>query len=243
MGFCPIYYISIACPTVERSAGMIKRYIAHGASSIQVDLPSENPVYETEFIAQCMAQALRSYQGYEVYWDALRQIKRNHRELALHLVVYPDVVDRIGRGQFVKYCKEIEAASVMIAGGDNDLSRFLREEGISVIGRIDRMLKPEQLQSLSQEGPSGIYNFNYKRHREIAPHGCWSFAEKIAYIREAGVSGRILAVEGIANEAMMQEVKDAGADGALVGNVLMRLWDNEPELWKLFHAFESFKDR
>lgn len=243
MSFSPIYYITIACPTVERSVDMLERYIAHGAASIQVDLPSKHPVYETEFIAQCMAQALRDYQGYDVYWDALRRIRRNHRDLELHLVVYPDVVEQIGRGRFVELCGEVELASVMIAGGDDELSRFLRGEGIPVIGRIDRMLDPEQLRKLSGEGPSGICNFNYKRHKEIAPHGCGTFAKKIAYIRKAGVSCRILAVEGIANEEMMREVKTAGADGALVGNVLMRLWDDEAELWRLFQAFEALRER
>lgn len=242
MSFRPIYYISIACPTIENSINMIEQYIAHGADAIQVDMPSTNPLYETEFIAQCMAQALRSYPGYDIYWDALRRVKQAHRELELHLVVYPDVIEQIGRDRFAACCNEIEIASVMIAGGSRELSCFLLGQGITVIGRIDRMLDTGQLLQLREEGASGIYNFNYKHHREAAPHGCKSFAEKIAYIRRMGVTCRILAVEGIADEQMMREVKEAGADGALVGNVLMRLWGDDAALWSLFRAFEALKE-
>lgn len=237
--FRPVYYLSIACPTVEKSISMMEKYIAHGAKALQIDMPSKYPVYETEFIAECMRNALEVYSGYDVYMDAIRGIKEKYPALELHLVVYPDVVDSIGRSAFVDYCKNTEIASVMIAGGDRELSDYLRGEGLVVIGRMDRMLDDAQLKQMSKEPPDQIYNFNYKKHREVTPHGCVTFAEKIAYARRAGVACQIFAVEGIADEEMMREVKEAGADGALVGNVLMRLWEDEEALWKLFYAFES----
>lgn len=243
MKFRPIYYISIACPTVEKSVSMIEKYIAHGATALQIDMPSKEPIYETEFVAKCMETALATYKGYSVYMDALKDIKEKYPSLELHLVVYPDVVERIGKSEFVAYCKNTGIASVMIAGGNKEVSDYLREEGLVVIGRMERMLDDMQLQQMSQEPTNKIYNFNYKKHREVCPHGCVTFAEKIAYARRAGVVCQIFAVEGIANEEMMREVKEAGADGALVGNVLMRLWDDEVALWDLFHTFESFSEK
>ena len=85
-------------------------------------------------------------------------------------------------------------------------------------------------------GVAGTFNLNYKKHAEVMPHGCVSFADKIRYIRNAGVTGRILAVEGISSVQKLQEVIDAGADGAIIGNALMNLWDDEARLWPFFDS-------
>ncbi len=239
MSFTPIYYISSACPTVERSFEMAESYIEKGASAIQMDMPSRFPVYETEFISACMKNALEMYGGYDVYIDMFGKLKERHPEVMLHLVVYPDVVESVGRERFISLCRSLPAASVMIAGGDDELSDCLRASGVTVIGRIDRNLGEQNLAQVARLSEGDICNFNYKKHREVTPHGCISYADKIAYIRNAGVKCKIYAVEGIADKEMMDEVKHAGADGALVGNVLMRLWDSPDELWRLFDLFQS----
>ena len=40
----------------------------------------------------------------------------------------------------------------------------------------------------------------------------------------------------------MAERKNAGAQGAIVGNVLMRLWNDEEKLWKLLDEFQSYTE-
>ena len=43
MSFSVIYYVCIACPTVERTLEMVDRYVAHGAKAFQIDMPSKDP--------------------------------------------------------------------------------------------------------------------------------------------------------------------------------------------------------
>ena len=243
MNFKPIYYISLTYPDLKTSTKMIAEYISHGATALQIDMPASDPKYETPLVAEAMAKALASDSNYDTYIDALKEIASNNPSVELHLVVYPEVVEKIGFAKFVDFVKEIKAASVMIAGGDDKLSQDLINEGIIVIGRIDRMLLDEQLEEYSSLSEDRIFNFNYKRHVEIAPHDCVSFKQKIDYIRSKGVKCRIFAVEGIKNKEMMLEVKDAGANGALIGNALMNLWSNEEELWKLFDEFQNVSER
>ena len=40
MGFKIMYYVTIACPTVEKTLEMIDQYVAHGVDSLQIDMPS-----------------------------------------------------------------------------------------------------------------------------------------------------------------------------------------------------------
>ena len=84
-----------------------------------------------------------------------------------------------------------------------------------------------------------VIALNYRQHVQSARTEYPSYADKIRYLREQGIRTRLFAVEGIATPEMMREVCDAGTDGALVGNVLMRLWDNEDKLWELFKQFQK----
>lgn len=239
MQFTPIYYVTICAPTIKKSLLMIDEYVNHGAKEFQVDMPSAHPIYETELIKGYMRDALAQYEGYAPYLDALREMRRKHPEIGLHLVLYPDVIQAIGLEALRAFVDENRIASIMVAGGDPQVLASLRRVGITTIERIERDMQDEQLRALSRYPETQYLNFNYKRHAELQPHGCVSFQEKIAYIRKSGVRARILAVEGIANGQMMREVREAGANGALLGNALMRLWADEGALWALFDEFQA----
>ena len=43
-------------------------------------------------------------------------------------------------------------------------------------------------------------------------------------------------------EVIRFAVKEAGGRGAIIGNVLMHLWDDEESLWSLFEEFQSLAE-
>ena len=59
------------------------------------------------------------------------------------------------------------------------------------------------------------------------------------YIREAGVKAPVFGVTGISTVEELREVRDAGADGAYIGTIMMKLWDHEEELWKKLDDFQA----
>lgn len=235
MAFSIVFYITFCSPDVKNSVAHAQAYVDHGMKSVQFDMPSRNPVFETPLVKGFMQEALAQEPDYRVYMDAMAGFCHAHPQIDTNLVVYPDVVDSIGRENFVDFIFATCIHTVMIAGGDPDLENFLRKSGIAVIGRIDRYLSDESLRCAAGI-PAGTFNLNYKKHAEVMPHGCVSFADKIRYIRNAGVTGRIQAVEGISSVQKLQEVIDAGADGAIIGNALMNLWDDEARLWPFFDS-------
>ena len=70
MSFSVIYYVCIACPTVERTLEMVDRYVAHGAKAFQIDMPSKDPFSETDFVKEMMKNTLSEGVGYDTYMDA-----------------------------------------------------------------------------------------------------------------------------------------------------------------------------
>lgn len=239
MAFYPIYYITLVCPDLATSKQKIEEYIAHGARALQIDMPSKDPVFETPFVRENMKRALQIYEGYDIYLDFFRELREKYPHLELHLVAYPDVVESIGREKFVSFCKEINIASFMPVSSDQEYRCGFKKDGLVIIENMDVNLPDAEVEYAAGLKENEVITLNYKKHRECEREGSVTFRDRIDYLREQGVTAKIYAVEGIADAGMMREVKDGGAERAFVGNVLMRLWDDEKSLWELFDAFQE----
>jgi tryptophan synthase alpha chain len=242
MPFNIIYYVTLASPTIESSKEMISKYAANGARAIQLDMPSSYPNYETPFIQNHMKKALEICSNYEFYMNAIRDIRNANPSLQLHLVAYPDVIEGIGRDSIISFYKEVRLASFMPVSRDIKYKESFRKDGLAVIDSIGNELDSSEIAYILNRQSFEIVTVNYRQHKKNEQSDNRTLKDKVKLLRSSGIKSKLYAVEGIATKEMMFEVKDAGMDGALVGNVLMKLWDNEEELWDLFHRFHSLED-
>lgn len=242
MHFNVIYYINIACPSIEKSLTMVDRYIAHGAKALQIDLPSKNPFEETPLIKKMMLDSIKENDDYTLYMDAVREIRRRHPSLELHIVVYTDVVDSIGLAPFVDFCKQVRAASIMIPFNRREIWEYIEQQGMADMKVILNALPDDEIAAAvetCQKGYPSIVSLRNRKPGETDRPGCDTWAARYQYARNTGITAPIVSVYGIKTKQALQEVKDSGADGAIIGNVLMNLWDDEDALWALFDQFQS----
>lgn len=239
MSFDVIYYICIACPTIERTLEMVDKYVAHGARAFQIDMPSKDPFSETEFVKEMMKKSLIDDSSYDRYMDGIREIRRRHPQIDLHVVVYDDVVDSIGVEKFIAFGKEISVASFMIPGVTLANFERIESEGIKIFRSITHELHEDRI-SLAIAGKEDCFIAlrNKKPGEEDVP-GYETWTKKYNYIRSRGVRGPAYSVFGLKTKEQVQEIRDAGGRGAIIGNVLMRLWDDEEKLWALMESFQS----
>lgn len=237
MKFRPVYYMISGWPSLEKTREMVRRYVEHGVTALQFDMPGADPSRESAFIQQGMRHARALYgEDYDVFMDALRGIRCEFPELEIHLVVYPDVVERIGLERFGDFCQEIGIYSVL--PGDKDKMKYLSNRGIATAAFIGYDTSDAAIE-LARASDKHIVFVSNANGRTQPREGLVTWAERIGYIRAHGVTAPIFGVTGIKTPEELQQVRDACADGAYIGSIMMQLWDNEPELWKLLDAFQA----
>ena len=239
MAFTVMYYISIACPAVERTLEMINRYVEHGVTSIQLDMPSADPFGESDFVKGLMAGALEREADYSVYMDAVRTVRRRHPGLAISMVVYPDVIEAIGAEQYVAFLKEIGAQNNMIAGASPEARTLMEREGITCTGFISYLDPEPDIHGYCGSHADKILCL--RTRREVEPvHPKWNTWEsRVVLARSHGLTNPLYAIAEIATGEQLAERRDAGMQGAILGNALMRLWNDETALWALLAEFQS----
>ena len=67
MKFRPVYYMISGWPSLEKTREMVRRYVEHGVTALQFDMPGADPSRESAFIQQGMRrpvwQGLRCFHG------------------------------------------------------------------------------------------------------------------------------------------------------------------------------------
>lgn len=237
MKFRPVFYMITGWPSIERTMEMVDKYVAHGVCALQFDMPSADPSRESQFIQERMRHARSLYgEGYEVYMNALRHIRSKYPTLEIHLVLYPDVIRTIGLERFGDFCMEIGIYSVLAM--DMEMMEYLNGRGIATATFIGYDTNDQAI-AMAKAKDNQIVFLSNKNGRTQPREGLVTWAQRMKYIREAGVKAPVFGVTGISTAAELAEVKAAGADGAYIGTIMMKLWDNEPELWKTLDAFQA----
>lgn len=241
MKFYPVYYFTLACPTIERTLEKIDQYVEKAnVRGIQIDMPSGDPYGETDMVKAMMAKCISDYNGnYDAYMDAIRSIRKKHENLEIHVVVYPDVVERIGIEKFTEFCKEISAFTVRIAGTEvyEHYISYLDAHGVITSDCINYAMPEEDIKRCCNT--KGIIHMRTKRKTEAPNRGLETWEQRLNYVREHGVTARIFATADMKTAQDLINARDAGADGVYVGNVLMNLWDDEEALWKLLGEMQD----
>lgn len=240
MKFRPVFYIISGWPSIEKTKEMVDKYIEHGVCALQFDMPSKDPSRESEFIQERMHHARMLYgNGYEVYMEALKEIRERHPSLEIHLVLYPDVIETIGLEKFTEFCLEIGVYSVLAM--DPEIMKYLNQKGISTATFIGYDTSDQAIE-LAKSGDNQIVFVSNKNGRTKPREGLVTWSERISYIRKAGVTAPVFGVTGISTAEELAEVREAGADGAYIGTIMMKLWENETELWKKLDAFQEIAE-
>ena len=239
MKFYPVYYFTMACPTIEKSLEMIDKYVEKcHIRGVQLDMPSTDPYGETDMVKARMAQGVANY-TYDDFMNAIREVRKKHPTLEIHIVVYPDVIDSIGIEKFTDFCKEINAFTVRIAGSETfvDYIKYLDDHGLVTSDYINYFMPEEDFERC--QNTKGIIHIRTKRKTEAPNRGFETWAQRIPYIRSKGVTARLFATADMKTAEDLIAAREGGADGVYVGNVLMNLWDDEEKLFKLLSEMEA----
>ena len=122
-------------------------------------------------------------------------------------------------------------------GRVSDYIECLKERGLPVSDTINYFMPEEDIERCRTA--TGIIHMRTRRKTEAPNRGLETWKDRIAYVRDKGVTARIFATADMKTADDLVVAREGGADGVYVGNVLMNLWNDEPALWKLLAEMQS----
>lgn len=229
-----ICYLSNGFPTLTHTLRLADNYVKSGCDIIQIDLPARNPFLESEFIRERMQHALNQCSDYNQYMASIAAIRRSHPDLPIFLLAYQETLETIDLTKFTEFCQRNQIINLTIIGLDRqDIRTRLIQEGFQISSYVRRPFPADEIEAAMKTN-----GFVYLQVKPEAPTDT-SLKDDIARLREIfGTYRPVYCGVGIHTVSDIQDVLNAGADGAFIGTTILRVADTH-QLAETIHAFKA----
>ena len=235
-----ICFLNFGYPSIESSLEFVQLYYDCGCRAIQLDIPSKNPYLEQDEIKQRMKHALISEPNYQKYFDAIYALTQKYLDVKFYLSIYSNTIEDIGIDNVIKEYKRSGIKYAGIVGSTYDIQSKFEKEGISVSFYVQKHLPIDEV--VKAKAANRIsYQFKELPGQSIN-NDIHSYKEGVDFLREQGCKGKIYATVGIKTPKDIEEVKNAGAQGAFIGSALMKVLNDPNKLKSVLTAFVKAAD-
>lgn len=166
------------------------------------------------------------HQGIRGVMDGISEFRYLHGDVNIFLIVYSDSVTEVGTEAFIKWCGENRIRHIGL------ISREKNDEMISYMvqkGIVPNVSAEYSLKDAVRSGLCGRELITIQLGgRDTAFRK--SFGERLEAVRTLAQGNPIFAEMGILTAEDVREVKEAGADGVIIGSAAMDLWGDTAAL-------------
>lgn len=231
-----IGYLSLGHPTLNRSLEMADAYFEAGCDAIEIGIPSPNPKYEKETIRTWMQQAYATESNYEVYFQAIGELKAKYPDKEIYTMVYQEVLDMVTPRRYADFCIEAKVDCIISANLSAESIQVLDAMEVKRCSFGSLVLDPSRLEAC--KGPGGLIYCQAKFWPTMTPVPGYDTLKKVlAYKRSIGITRPIYCGGGIQTIDDARMVKDAGADGFFLGTALITLADDLDSLKNVIRSY------
>lgn len=224
-----IAYMSNGYPTLEDSRERMKMFLEAGVDIVEADFPSKDPYLDSEYLQKRIFKALENESNIDVYMDSLLQLQDEVPGIEYLVNIYPETLREIGVEKFVDFMRKIGQDNVLFVGNsDPEIRKELEKHNLYASSFVTREMLPEDLEVtknangfvyLQAFGDENTYSKEYPTLKDCV--------DKVRTVCD----GRpIYCGIGIHSNERLAAVRDAGADGAFLGSIVLRKEDAGEDL-------------
>ena len=108
-------FVTIGDPNREQSLEVIKTLIEAGADALELGIPFSDPVADGVVIQDASIRALESGTTPQVCFEIIKEIRTQHPQVPIGLLLYVNLIYRNGIDNFYEQCQEAGVDSILIA--------------------------------------------------------------------------------------------------------------------------------
>ena len=220
--------VMIGDPDLTTTFELLEIALNVGVDVFEIGIPISNPVLDSRVMRESMNRALAFSSDYDWYLDVLGEMRAKFSEAAFEVMIYSETVEKIGLEKLCEALIKAQMDSVLVADGVFKGQEYLRTlddlllpHGIFPIRFVPHPLDQRQFDDLKQNA-SGFMIVQTKtdaqgRRDSVLDEN----RNSIESIRQAGIHAPIIFAYGIRTPEEARKCISLGADGVLIGTVML----------------------
>jgi tryptophan synthase alpha chain len=220
--------IMIGDPDINTTFDLVKIAEDVGVDVIELGIPIAKPFLDSTAMSDSMIRALDFSKDYQIYLDAMVKLRQRFPNVIFEVMVYHETVVNIGLDTFCKALIDADMDCVLVADavfkGEEFLPKMddkLLNNGVYPIRFVPHPFNSGQFDDLKKNAKGFIVvqtKTDKQGHRDIVQD---DNRQSLVQIRQAGINIPLVFAYGIKTPADVRKCIDLGADGVLVGTVLL----------------------
>lgn len=215
-------------PDLKTSRHILEIFLQSGVDIVEFMLPSQDPYFDSQPIAESNRRALAAESDYQRYFKAIAEIRDDYPDEPFEVMTYSDVVKKVGISQFVDSLREAEVDAHLLADSTaiapdiiQDMDPLLEDAAIYRIRFMPHPFQENLLEDIGQHARGFMILQSITDEsglRKNVAEGNW---ELITRIRATGTQAAIMLGYGINNPTRAKEAVKVDPDGMIVGTAVI----------------------
>ncbi|WP_261817228.1 tryptophan synthase subunit alpha [Vibrio gallicus] len=219
-------FVTIGDPNPEQSLAIMKTLVDSGADALELGIPFSDPLADGPTIQGANIRALESKTTPIICFELIKQIRSQHPDLPIGLLVYANLVFANGIDTFYQACAKAGVDSVLIAdvptGESADFNAAAKKAGVHAIFIAPPTATDETLKDVSTLG--GGYTYLLSRAGVTGAETKANMPVKHMLDRLAQFDAPpALLGFGISEPQQVKTAIEAGAAGAISGSAVVKI--------------------
>ena len=220
--------IMIGDPDLETTFKLLEIAMDAGVDVFEIGIPMSAPYLDSQVMRDSMNRALAFSAQHDFYLEALHKIRERFPQVIVEVMIYHETVMEIGLDKFCAALEEARMDCVLVADAVFKGNAFL--------GLLDQKLLPGniypirfvphpydtgQFADLKRNGRGFIIVQTKTDPQGLRPGILDENRQSLQEIRSAGIELPLIFAYGIQTPADVRKCISLGADGVLIGTVLL----------------------
>jgi len=220
--------IMIADPDIRTTFELVELALEEGVDVFEIGIPISEPVLDSDVMHDSMNRALDFTADYNVYLKTLKELRQSFPQAVFEVMIYHKTVMEIGFEKFCAALIDAQMDCVLVADavfiGEEflqSLDHQLLPHEIYPIRFVPSPFNPNQIEDLKQNAHGFIVVQTIKDAEGRRDTVLKANQQTLSEIRKAGTQIPLVLAYGIRTPDDVHSCLALGADGVLIGTVLL----------------------
>ncbi len=227
--------LMLGAPDFQSSLELCGIAAEQGVDIVELGIPTADPFLDSGTMRASMQRALAGCGNPQRYFEAIGEVRAKHPELPLEVMVYSDTVAAMGLKPFCRGLAEAGADAVLVAdiARQSDayraaLDKALRPHAIYPLRFVPDPLRPEQVDDLRRHAQGLVVVQTRADPQGQRPEVSEANKGTLDALRAAGIGLPLVLAYGIRSPQDIRRCIALGADGVLIGTVVLDAAHSQP---------------
>lgn len=227
-------------PSMDESMNVIDAYVKGGCEAIEWSIPYSNPYIGQAYRFANEINAYNNCPDMNKHLELLAKTREKYPDLGIYISICKENTETIGRKRLIEFCKEYRIEGIITIGEyDPDALKDLHEAGVTNVTEVSYYMTEAELNGARDATGFVIMQaFPYPQEIE-AGYTKERLKECIKTLRGICGDRPIICAQGIRTHEDVIFIKEAGADGFILGSSLFNDYGDMEALSKTIQGFKE----